>query len=295
MKCPKCQYENEHGALVCNLCGELLVKPSAESESSGAKTTESPPSPAGAPIEMEKVAVPGWSKASPLAGGGPLRYGLTCFPLDPVVLDREHPVGIGRSKNNEMVLPVGMVSRRHAEVFFDGDAFAVRDLGSSNGTFVNGEKVETESLSDGDEIRIGPYNLTFKAFRGDLDQMADSSGVEKTQNFTQRQIMEKSSTFSGSIGEMRMDEVFQLIEFNRKTGTLEVESGGKRGVFPFREGQILDARFHKSTGEVSVARVLSLPSGTFFFRAGDSGQEQKIEQGTSQLVLNAMRRLDEMK
>jgi pSer/pThr/pTyr-binding forkhead associated (FHA) protein len=53
------------------------------------------------------------------------------------------------------------VSRRHAEFHRDGDTFAVRDLGSLNGTYLNGERVQAAVLSTGDEIQIGKYRLVF--------------------------------------------------------------------------------------------------------------------------------------
>ena len=53
------------------------------------------------------------------------------------------------------------VSRKHAVVTQAGDRWELEDQGSLNGTFVNRERVETAELSDGDELQIGKYRLTF--------------------------------------------------------------------------------------------------------------------------------------
>ena len=53
------------------------------------------------------------------------------------------------------------VSRKHAVFTQDGDHWQLEDQGSLNGTFVNRERVETAELSDGDELQIGKYRLTF--------------------------------------------------------------------------------------------------------------------------------------
>ncbi|MDX1584475.1 MAG: FHA domain-containing protein, partial [Thermoanaerobaculia bacterium] len=62
---------------------------------------------------------------------------------------------IGRERGNDIVLRDARVSRSHAEISFERGFFIVRDLGSSNGTFVNGREVKVAPLTEGSEIRIG--------------------------------------------------------------------------------------------------------------------------------------------
>lgn len=70
---------------------------------------------------------------------------------------------IGRSEESEIVLLDPGVSRAHAVVEIKAGAAVVRDLGSTNGTFVNGRRVEREALRDGDELRLGSTRLRFEA------------------------------------------------------------------------------------------------------------------------------------
>lgn len=62
---------------------------------------------------------------------------------------------IGRSEESEIVLLDPSVSRAHAVVEVAGGNAHVRDLGSTNGTFLNGRRVESERLREGDELRFG--------------------------------------------------------------------------------------------------------------------------------------------
>lgn len=62
---------------------------------------------------------------------------------------------IGRSEESEIVLLDPGVSRTHAAIEVAGGKAHVRDLGSTNGTFLNGRRVESGSLRDGDELRFG--------------------------------------------------------------------------------------------------------------------------------------------
>jgi pSer/pThr/pTyr-binding forkhead associated (FHA) protein len=70
---------------------------------------------------------------------------------------------IGRSSELDMVLFEDMVSRKHAKLTLTPDQITIADLGSTNGTFVNGEKVRRAQLKEGDRILIGTSILKLVA------------------------------------------------------------------------------------------------------------------------------------
>ena len=70
-------------------------------------------------------------------------------------------MGLGRDSSNFIQVHDTEVSRRHAEIRREGDAFTVVDLGSSNGTFVNGERVERHALANGDRLQVGSTLILF--------------------------------------------------------------------------------------------------------------------------------------
>jgi predicted component of type VI protein secretion system len=74
----------------------------------------------------------------------------------------EDPVAIGRSPESTVKLTDSTVSRNHAQIVRDGDAWILRDVGSSNGTKVNGTAIAEHILEDGDEIKIGAVTLRFE-------------------------------------------------------------------------------------------------------------------------------------
>jgi len=72
----------------------------------------------------------------------------------------EKEIIVGRSIDCDIVLPDRQVSRHHARIRWDGEGYIVEDMGSKNGTFVNGQELtEPRRLEDGDEIQIA---LRFK-------------------------------------------------------------------------------------------------------------------------------------
>lgn len=96
--------------------------------------------------------------------GEETRLGTPHTPLSgtQVVQLPEGQLAIGRDRSNDVVLSDPNVSRFHAEVARLGDGrVAIRDLGSRNGTRVNGELVRTAVLDPGSEVGIGPYRLLF--------------------------------------------------------------------------------------------------------------------------------------
>ena len=69
----------------------------------------------------------------------------------------------GRHPDSDIFLDDVTVSRRHAEFHRENGVFTVRDVGSLNGTYVNRERVESATLSNGDEVQIGKFRLVFIA------------------------------------------------------------------------------------------------------------------------------------
>jgi hypothetical protein len=70
---------------------------------------------------------------------------------------------VGRGQDADFRLPDTGVSRRHLEITWDGGSAMLADLGSTNGTTVNGNAVQTWQLADGDVIRIGHSSLVFRS------------------------------------------------------------------------------------------------------------------------------------
>ncbi|MBN2560651.1 MAG: FHA domain-containing protein [Phycisphaerae bacterium] len=70
------------------------------------------------------------------------------------------PLVIGRKIDAALRIPVAEVSRSHCEITVNGSKVTLRDLGSSNGTFVNDQKVAQAALKPGDRVKIGPVIFT---------------------------------------------------------------------------------------------------------------------------------------
>ena len=95
----------------------------------------------------------------------------------PVTLNlSDDVITLGRSKENNIVLKNIKSSRRHARIERIGATYQITDLGSGNGTKVNGKKIDFHTLEQGDEIKIGDALITLKSIDDSVD--ADDEKLE---------------------------------------------------------------------------------------------------------------------
>ena len=126
------------------------------------------------------------------------------FPLRP---NRE--IIVGRSSDLDLVLVEDMVSRKHSKIATDDKGVSIQDLGSTNGTFVNGEKVRKVDLKDGDRILIGTSIIKLVALEGQAAAMSENEARSKMQVTAQRRPPARS--MSGSIEEIPRCSNFVLL------------------------------------------------------------------------------------
>jgi len=149
--CPECGHHNPEAARFCGRCGASLIEGVIDTGEAENTMAFSPPGEAGADTGVIEAVAEGPTLVIRLGGG---RSG-DHFAVGP---DRTR---IGRAPDSDVFLDDVTVSREHAVLERHPDGTHVRDLESLNGTYVNRQRVENTRLSDGDELQIGKYRLTF--------------------------------------------------------------------------------------------------------------------------------------
>lgn len=91
----------------------------------------------------------------------------------------QQPVVVGRSPDSTIVIDNPAVSRYHCQIEKRGEFCIITDLGSNNGTFHNGKKVQSASLNSGDEIAVGKHLLLFVDEQMSADPAAPAPGEEQ--------------------------------------------------------------------------------------------------------------------
>ena len=144
--CPECGFQNPETANFCSRCGTALVRDAAADTTMAFDPDDLEDA---SPLEDLGMEGPALVVRS---GGG--RAGEHFVP-------RNESTTIGRSPDCDIFLDDVTVSRRHAILHRNAGKFVIEDQGSLNGTFVNRRRIERAELSDGDELQIGKYRLTF--------------------------------------------------------------------------------------------------------------------------------------
>src|SRR5215813_6184461 len=153
----------------------------------------------------------------------------------PLRMNRE--IIIGRSSDLDMVLVEDMVSRRHAKITSTDNDIFIQDLGSTNGTFVNGEKTTgRHKLAEGDRILVGTSIIKLVAMDASAAAQTEAEARRRLEAGANRQST-SGRPMSGVIEEIPLPDLLQLLSTSRKSGVLTIASGGLVGKIYLRKGQ----------------------------------------------------------
>jgi pSer/pThr/pTyr-binding forkhead associated (FHA) protein len=215
-------------------------------------------------------------------------------------LKADKQVVIGRSSELDMVLVEDMVSRKHAKITVGGGKIVIEDLGSTNGTFVNGEKVKQARLKEGDRILIGTSILKLVQVGADAAALDDNAVKRNLEEVAARSQARgaKASSMTGKIEEIPLPDLLQLFHTSKKNGVLVIR-GPREGKIYLRQGRVYYAVIddnHELGPQKSFSRIISWEQGDFELRA--AAEEQfpvELEASTEALLMDALRLLDEGK
>src|SRR5713226_36425 len=133
-------------------------------------------------------------------------------------LKQEKQIVIGRSGELDVVLAEDMVSRKHAKISTQGGKIVIEDLGSTNGTFINGEKIKHARLKEGDRILIGTSILRLVPHVNNLQEVDEREVRQKLEQAAAAhaaQTSGKTSLMAGSIQEIPLPDLLQRSEERR--------------------------------------------------------------------------------
>lgn len=243
-------------------------------------------------------------------------------------LEGDAEIIIGRSSDLDMVLVEDMVSRRHARITSADGQLGIEDFGSTNGTFVNGERITKASLKEGDRILIGtniiklvhkdsleadsestpPEGIPFPGanFMDGLgDGLSDNApSGEYNVNHTRTHIVtdyslqqqRQSMAMSVDLREIPLPDLLQLFSSGKRTGTVLVNSMDEGKLF-LREGRLIAACIND---DFSVSpykafyRILQWSEGHCIFERSEPAFDDEINESIEGLMMEGMRQRDEI-
>jgi hypothetical protein len=193
-----------------------------------------------------------------------------------------------------------MVSRRHARIQLVGGSVNIDDLGSTNGTFVNGERVTHAELQEGDRVLIGSNILKVVATDG---QAPPSDAVDQQAHLNRgARSTGSDARMSGNLEEIPLPDLLQLFGSSRKTGTLVVTSDGRVGRIHLRGGLVHFVEAETEHGDrldlpglKVVYRMLNWEHGLFELTPEDPRKfDAPLDLNVQEVLMEGFRQKDEL-
>jgi hypothetical protein len=219
-------------------------------------------------------------------------------PWEPIRLRADKAVVVGRSPACDLPVPSPRVSRRHAWVHREGSGYAVSDLGSTNGTYVNEQRVVGDRvLKPGDRIRVGDHVITYCVMEPTAGTITvDEHASVGTLIFAGNPLAAASQApdaLQGDLTQIPTYALLQMLEIGQKTGVLDLQSPWGRARLWMRGGRPVHAECGERRGFDAAVRIARLMDGRFFFEPGGAMPEPTIQTQMAELLLEASRQADE--
>ncbi len=162
--CSQCGSPNADTARFCSQCGTPLAPTAGDPTPSDATATITFGAPAKSDADDRNSLNPADAAAVDALPAGSALLVVQRGPGSGsrYLLDTDLST-VGRHPESDIFLDDITVSRRHVEFRRDTSTFRVHDVGSLNGTYLNGDRVDDVELQNGDEVRIGKFRLIFFA------------------------------------------------------------------------------------------------------------------------------------
>ncbi|MBL4636071.1 MAG: DUF4388 domain-containing protein [Kofleriaceae bacterium] len=214
-------------------------------------------------------------------------------------LRKNREIIIGRSSDLDMVLVEDMVSRRHAKISTTDTEIFISDMGSTNGTFVNGEKVSRSRIQEGDRILVGTSIIKMVAVDPSANaHQSEAEARRRLEAGANRQHGGGARPMSGVIEEIPLPDLLQLLSTSRKSGVLSISGVTGIGRIYLRKGAIYFAAINDDfnvSPQKAIYRMLNWETGTFELEpGGEMNVMEEIQESTEGLLMEGVRQIDEL-
>lgn len=216
------------------------------------------------------------------------------FPNKPIPLLPGKTYTIGRDEDNAIQISSTFVSRKHTSIYFLNHSFYVKDLNSTNGTFLNSKSIQNVALKDGDQIGIGDRIFIYYQRVKTLD-LIDSSD-EGLAKISERITVSRKGQMSGNFTDYSILELLQYLSTRNRTGSLLIRcKDDSDGLIEFREGHIEHAFYQGLKGEDALKRIVESELLQFQFDPKHQTDMISIEKSTTNLFLDILKNSEKKK
>ncbi len=208
-------------------------------------------------------------------------------------------VTIGRHASNDLQLESRTVSNFHAEIVCEEGELTLRDLGSTNGSYVGRRRVDVQAIHKGDEVRVGnhliavdlkPADGNQPALRSVAGPMIDADGRGKLISTRARGTDAMQTALGASINDLTATDLITRMVTNPQALRALVRRDREVARIWSADSKIVHAEFGKVVGEKALYRVFAWPDGDYEIEGVDPNDPlpQTISLPVDALVMEGM-------
>jgi pSer/pThr/pTyr-binding forkhead associated (FHA) protein len=183
-------------------------------------------------------------------------------------------IGIGRHDSNDLQLGSRTVSNYHAEVLNEAEGLLLRDIDSTNGTYVNGERVDQRRLNSGDRVCIGNYLLTvnikplenhsegFYRCRRDPENFKVGTRGHLISLRASTDLAQKTLETSEP-RDLSLPDLLKILSTNARSVMLMIKRGSEESRVYVKKDRVVHAEYGRATGEKALYRLFGWQRATY--------------------------------
>jgi hypothetical protein len=200
---------------------------------------------------------------------------------------------VGRSGDADLILVESMVSRQHARFSLRDAELSVEDMGSTNGTFVNGEKIRRRRLLEGDRVLIGTSIVKVMFSRAPLGTrppMPERAAIDEDRTASRYRV-------SGDLDEVSVAELLEMFSSPDREAVIEIAGPDGSASVTVSYGRVQDCVLHEhpdAPPAKAVLRVLGYNRGSFSVRPYEPPEEPRLDLPVPELLVDGLFKLDEL-
>ena len=209
------------------------------------------------------------------------------------VLDDPCTIIVGRASDVDLILIEGMVSRNHTRFELADGELSVEDMGSTNGTFVNGDKIKDKrALIESDRVLIGTTILKIvfsESPVGTKPPPPKSTPMDDVQTADRNQM-------AGKLSEVSVPELIEMFGSARQRLILQLDGPDGTARIAIAEGKVLDCMVEKLSDAPAlkaIERVLGYTKGSFKVRPFKQPDPARLNVSVPELLVDGLFKLDE--
>ena len=202
---------------------------------------------------------------------------------------------LGRSRDVDVIMLEEGVSRRHARIIVTDDKVVFQDLGSTNGSLVNGEKVKRTRLYPGDRLLLGSSIIKLVAVRR---TRSFNEARLQFREMAQTQQLAQVRLITGSISEVPLADLLQLFGHSKKTGVLAITTDADVGKIYIEQGRVYHASINDDevlAADKALYRIVTWQEGNFeLYPPTEREVPHTLHLSIEGMLMEAMRQYDEL-